>query len=310
MKFDEVFNADLGTIHRTLLSAGFVVTNFSRKPSYIAFHAFRSDEFGVRTRYLLAFNNGGNFTQTDFDALRKSAKYNSESLVIVGIVDKPDADDTPIISPETFLKRLGGAVSSYLPLEPFYSEHLEKLGRNELPAGLTGKADDLFEEYVHVGLQFLLRHRVIRYGQERLFEKLPDGIALGGNILLLYDCKAAGKGYEISSISMRQFVDYVNAFHRRYQNYVGRINSFLVISGYFQHPNSLDDRSRELIAECGVPLSFLNAKDMGDIIKMFVENPVYRQSLDWRRIFSGGVVRPAAALEDLRARYKDGVIHR
>ncbi len=166
----------------------------------------------------------------------------------------------------------------------------------------------MFEEYVYVGLQFLLQHRVIRYGQERLFESLPDGIAFGGSVLLLYDCKAAHKGYEITSNSMRQFADYVNAFHQRYKNYVGRVNSFLVISGFFQHPNSIEDRSRELIAECGVPLSFLTAKDMGAIIKLFVDNPVYRQSIDWKRVFSGGLIQTARVVEDLRERTKDGVI--
>lgn len=299
---------DIGTIHRTLFSAGFVVTNFSRKPSYIAFHSFRTDEFGVRANYLIAFSEGEKFSPTDYKALQRSATYHTEYLVLVGSINEAEVSGIPVISPETFFQRLGGTVSSYLPLEDFYPEHLEILGRNKLPAGVTGKADDLFEEYVYVGLQFLLQHRVIRYGQERLFEKLPDGIAFGGSVLLLYDCKAAHKGYEISSNSMRQFADYVNAFHRRYQNYVGRVNSFLVISGFFQHPDSLEDRSRELLAECGVPLSFLSAKEMGEIIKLFVERPVYRQSIDWKRVFSGGIIQTARVIDDLRERRKDGVI--
>lgn len=299
---------DLGTIHRTLFSAGFVVTNFSRKPSYIAFHVFRADEFGVKANYLIAFSDGEKFSQTDYKALQRSATYQSEYLVLVGSIDESDTKEIPVILPETFFQRLGGTVSSYLPLEDFYPEHLEILGRNKLPVGLTGKADELFEEYVYVGLQFLLQNRVIRYGQERLFEKLPDGIAFGGSVLLLYDCKAAHKGYEISSNSMRQFADYVNAFHRRYQNFVGRVNSFLVISGFFQHSNSLEDRSRELLAECGVPLSFLTAKDLGEIIKLFIKNPVYRQSVDWKRVFSGGLIQTARVIEDLRERRKDGVI--
>lgn len=299
---------DLGTIHRTLFSAGFIVTNFSRKPSYIAFHVFRSDEFGVKAKYLIAFSDSENFSPVDFNALQRSATYHSEYLVLVGSTSESKTDGIPLISPEIFFQRLGGTVSSYLPLESFYHEHLEILGRNKLPAGLTGKADELFEEYVYVGLQFLLQHRVIRYGQERLFEKLPDGIAFGGSVLLLYDCKAAHKGYEISSNSMRQFADYVNAFHRRYQNYIGRVNSFLVISGFFQHVNTLEDRSRELLAECGVPLSFLTAKEMGEIVRLFVENPVYRQSIDWKRVFSGGLIQTARVVEDLRERRKDGVI--
>jgi hypothetical protein len=308
MKNDKDTNIDLGTIHRTLFSAGFVVTNFSRKPSYIAFHVFRSDEFGVKANYLIAFCDGGKFSPTDCKALQRSATYRSEYLVLVGSIDDLENNKIPVISPEVFYQRLGGTVSSYLPLESYYPEHLEILGRNKLPAGLTGKADEWFEEYVFVGLQFLLQNRVIKYGQDRLFKELPDGIAFGGAVLLLYDCKAAGEGYKISSSSMRQFADYINTFHRRYQNYVGRVNSFLVISGFFQHPDSLEDRSRELVAECGVPLSFLGAKVMGEIIKLFVEHPVYRQSIDWKRVFSGGIIQTARVIDDLRERRKDGVI--
>lgn len=308
MKSNEDVKIDLGTIHITLLGAGFIVTNFSRKPSYIAFHVFRSDEFGVKTSYLIAFSDEEKFSTTDVKALQRTAKYQSEFLVLVGFVDSPEINEIPVISPEIFFQRLGGTISSYLPLEDFYADHLELLGRNELPTGITGKADDLFEEYVFVGLQFLLQHRVIRYGQERLFKEVPDGLAFGGSVQLLYDCKAAKNGYEISSNSMRQFADYVNDFHRRYQNYVGRINSFLVISGSFQHPNSIDDRCRELIADCTVPLSFLTAKDLGEIVKLFLETPAFRQSINWKKVFSGGLIKLAKILEDLRERRKDGVI--
>lgn len=308
MKNNKDNNIDIGTIHRTLFSAGFIVTNFSRKPSFVAFHVFRQDEFGVKANYLIAFCDDEKFSPTDCKALQRSAGYHSEYLVLVGSIDESDGDKIPVISPETFYQRLGGTVSSYLPLEDYYPEHLEILGRNKLPEGLTGKADELFEEYVFVGLQFLLQNRVIKYGQDRLFKDLPDGIAFGGSVLLLYDCKAAGEGYKISSNSMRQFADYVNTFHRRYQNYVGRVNSFLVISGFFQSPDKLEDRSRKLLAECGVPLSFLTAKDLGEIIKLLVENPVYRQSIDWKRIFSGGLIKTARVVEDLRERRKDGVI--
>jgi hypothetical protein len=305
-----VIHTDLATIYRTLISAGFVVINFSRKPTYIAFHAYRSDEFGVKTKYLIAFAGPNKFSPTDLSALHKSAKYRSESLVIVGETEALPVEGAPVIPPDIFLQRLGGAVSSYLPLEPFYPKHLEILGGNKLPKGLTGKADELFEQYVYVGLLFLLQQRVVRYGQDRLFEALPDGITLGGNILLLYDCKAAEDGYDVNSSSMRQFADYVDTFHNRYQNYVGRINSFLVISGSFQRPDTLDDRSKELISTCGVPLSFLTAKDMGSIIKSLVENPVFRQTINWKRVFSIGLVNPKAITKDLKRRKKDGIISR
>jgi hypothetical protein len=297
------------TIVRTLVGSGFEVTNVARKPSCLVFHARRRDELGVNTNYLLAFSGENRLSQTDIDGLRAAAQYHSASLVVVGDAHDSGAGDLSVISPEDFIQRLGGAVSSYLPLEPSYSEHLATLGHNELPEGFEGSADDLFEEYVHVGLQFLLQKRVVRYGQDRRFEALPDGVVLSSEqLLLLYDCKAAAEGYDVSRNSIRQFADYVRGFHRRYERYIGRVHAFLVISGFFQSPDTLDERSRDLVAECQVPLAFLTAEEMGKIIQMLVKRPAYRQSLEWRRIFSGGVVRSADVRRNLQARIRDGVI--
>lgn len=300
---------ETSTIVRTLVGSGFIVSNVSRKPSYIAFHTQRSDELGVRTKYLLAFSGETKLSSTDVAALKRAASYHSAALVIIGYANNQRESEFPVIAPEEFLQRLGGAISSYLPLESFYADHLKTLGSNKLPDGLNGEADELFEEYVHVGLQFLLHKRVVRYGQDRRFETLPDGAILDArNLLLLYDCKAAEKGYDITRNTIRQFADYVQSFHRRYEKYVGRVNAFLVISGFFQSPSTFDDRSRDLQAECQVPLAFLTAEEMGKIVKKFLKYPKYRQSIEWKRIFSGGIVRAADVQKDLRGRIKDGVI--
>jgi hypothetical protein len=149
----------------------------------------------------------------------------------------------------------------------------------------------------------------VRYGQDRRFETLPDGVVLGGeSLILLYDCKAAKEGYDVSRATIRQFADYVRSFHRRYEAYMGRVHAFLVISGYFQSPGTFDDRSRDLIAECQVPLVFLTAEDMGKIIGMLVKRPAFRQSLEWKRIFSGGVMHASDVRKNLQARIRDRVI--
>lgn len=297
------------TIVRTLLGSGFEVTNVARKPSCLVFHARRGDELGVRTNYLLALSGENRLSRTDIAGLRRTATYRSASLVVIGEPPETDSDDLPVISTGEFLRKLGGAISSYLPLEPSYAEQLTTLGLNKLPLGLKGEPDDLFEEYVHIGLQFLLQKRVVRYGQDRRFETLPDGVVLGGkSLVLLYDCKAAKEGYEISRNSIRQFGDYVQSFHRRYEAYIGRVHAFLVISGYFQSPSTFDERSRDLQAECQVPLVFLTAEELGKIIQILVKQPTYRQSLEWKRIFAGGEVCAADVKKNLQARIKDGVI--
>lgn len=271
--------------------------------------ASRRDELGVNTKYLLAFSGGNKLSAADVAGLRHTASFHSAALVVICDVCEDELNDLPVIAPEDFIQRLGGAISSYLPLESFYNEHLVALAHNKLPEGVEGRADDLFEEYVHVGLQFILHKQVVRYGQDRRFKTLPDGVVLGGgSLLLLYDCKAAKDGYDISRNSIRQFADYVRRFHQNYERYIGRVHCFLVVSSFFQSPETLDERSRDLLAECQVPLASLNADEMGQIVQMFVERPAYRQSIEWKRILSGGAVHAAGVQKDLQERIKDGVI--
>lgn len=138
---------------------------------------------------------------------------------------------------------------------------------------------------------------------------MPDGLVLGRDSLhLLYDCKAAKDGYEISRTSIRQFADYVNNFHSRYEGYVGKLHAFLVISGKFKSDETLEGRSRELYAECKVPLVFLTAIELGKIIALFADRPVLRQCVDWRVIFSNVSVSVASVESNIRAREKDKVI--
>src|SRR5690606_27184609 len=120
------------------------------------------------------------------------------------------------------------------PLDPAFGEQLEQLARNNLPSGLVGRPDDLFEGHVRSGLEFLLGSPVIRYGQERRFESRPDGVAVG-TFFCLFDAKAYSKGYPIERESMRQFASYIGEFQDRYRPYGTRIRSFLVVSGKFPH---------------------------------------------------------------------------
>ena len=295
-------------IVRTLVGSGFVLEKVDRKPNYIVFDVYRLDEFGVKLRYLLAFSGSDGIPSSDVDGLDRIASPTKASLVIIGSV-KVSRPDIPVITMREFEGRLGGLIPSFLPLQENYPTHLATLGLNKLPRGLTGTADDLFEKYVHSGLQFMLQDKVIRYGQERRGEAVPDGLVLGRNSFhLLYDCKAAKNGYEISRTSIRQFADYVNSFHNRYEGYVGRLHAFLVISGKFKSDETFDGRSRELYSECKVPLVFLTASELGKIISLFADHPALRQCVDWRVIFSGVSVSAASVESNIRVREKDKVI--
>lgn len=300
----------LPTIVRTLLSLGFQIIHSSRKPAYMALCIARLDELGVENRYVLACcETDYRLSEGDIQSLRRLAEQERAAPVVLGAAENSPTG-IPVMTIDNFLARLGGPVSALLPLEPDFPEQLRILGNNALPPGLAGKPDTIFEEYVHAGLQFLLQDRVVRYGQERRFEALPDGLVPGRRSpLMLYDAKAAAGGYHVTIATIRQFADYVRKFHDRYENYVDRLFSFLVISGQFSSDETLQDRSDQLYAECGVRLAFMPADEMAAIIAILADRPVYRSAIDWKEIFSKTTVTADLVRKSIEARRRDGVIH-
>jgi hypothetical protein len=301
---------EISTLVRTLLSAGFRIKDTHHKPSYIALSAGRTDEFGVENRYLFACVAAHReLSDDDVGSLKKVAQHEGLALVIVGRVSAT-ATDVAVLSDNELLGRLGGPILALLPLEPEFPERLRILGHNELPAGVAGKPDTVFEEYVHAGLQFVLQDRVVRYGQDRLFEALPDGLVAGHRSpLMLYDAKASKDGYEINSTTIRQFADYVRTFHSRYEGFTGRLYAFLLISGHFQVEGNLEERSAQLYAECSVPLRTCTADEMAKIVALLADRPSYRQAIDWKTIFSKTVITAQVVEDNLAARLRDGAIH-
>jgi len=295
-------------IVRTLLGAGFRITRSLTGPNYLGLLTNRDDEFGALSQRLFAFAEEP-LSGTDLRALQQVSQRERVPLIVVGECGDTPGVDVIAVTAEEFMGRLGGSISSFLPLEGEFSAHLSELGLNKLPTGLSGKPDELFELYAKQGLEFILQDRVIRYGQERLFEALPDGIVIGRRSpVLLYDCKAAGDGYDITSNTIRQFASYVDDFHRRYETYLGRAYAFVAISGFFQSPDTLDGRSAELYAKCGVKLCFLDTKNFGEIVSMFADRPAFRQSVDWNQIFAKTLIEANTVKSNLDARVKDSVI--
>lgn len=291
---------------RTLIGSKFQLISGTRKPSYILLEMARYDEFGHQAKYLFAYC-ARKLSEPEILGLKALAKNKNLPLVIVGETEKT-CTDVVIIPESKLLGKLGGSIQSFLPLESDFGEQLIALGRNELPADLQGSPNDLFEIYVQQALEFLLQERVIRYGQERRFERLPDGLMASHNFVFLYDCKAAKDGYTFTRDSIRQFSDYIEDFHDRYSNCAPRVHSFLVVSGFFANPSTHLKRSQELYAKCQVPLSFLTSDDLSAMIKMFASKPAYRHSMDWKEIFSSGSISAHDVSKNLECRIRDKVI--
>ena len=218
----------------------------------------------------------------------------------------------PGIDWPTFQARLGGPIKSWLPLEPSFPEALDILGHNRLLEGVEGRPDELFEEYVHVALQFLLTTRVIRYGQGRRGEAVPDGAALERDGLIsLYDAKAYENGYSVTLDSVRQFSSYVKKFNKKYELYIGRVHSFLLVSGQFvEGRRSLQEKSDQMYSECGTRLTYLAAHDLGAATRLLAAQPAFRSSINWKQIFSRTFVTVDDVEKSLKAAQKDQVIHK
>jgi hypothetical protein len=209
-----------------------------------------------------------------------------------------------------FLGRCGGAVKSWLPLNDNFGAHLIELGHNRLVDGLVGRPDDLFEQYAHAGLQFILADQVIRYGQNRRGEILPDGGAFSHkHPLFLYDAKAYENGYPLSRDSIRQFGDYVRRFHGKYEDLVGRLAAFLVVSGHFSDGDeSLIRYAQDLQADCGVPLTYMAAEEMAQITQVLRNRPSFRNVLDWRSIFARVLISFELVQKHLKSAERDGLV--
>jgi hypothetical protein len=266
---------------RTLVANRYFLDGAVRHPAYVALRFHCYGQFTHCAKYTFAVCER-ELAEPESKALRKEAEETHSSLVVV---DGGSVQNATSVDWDEFLSQLGGPVESDLPRHPDFAGQLLKLAINQLPDGLIGTANEQFEDYVYAALQFVLPARVVRYGQERRFEKVPDGIAFGQDQpFILYDAKAYARGYPVKPDSVRQFADYVADFNRRYRRYIGRVHSFVVISGDFI--GNLENRSRELYEQCQVPMSYLRADDLAGIVLQFAANPRYRCSVNWYKILS------------------------
>lgn len=295
------------TMVRTLIGNRFVLDTVERKPHYMLFKCHRYDEFGVSMPYVFVLCEDSPLGAASAQAIARDAAARRSHAI--AICDEPCVL-LPSLSWTSFLARCGGPIRSWLPLEATFAPHIDALGHNQAVDGLVGRPDDLFEEYVHVGLQFLLADRVIRYGQDRRGEALPDGLAFSKDHLALpYDAKAYSNGYEVNHNSIRQFASYVRDFDTRYGHYLGRPYAFLLVSGHFTNGvRSLSVQSRALQVECGVSLVYMKAADLGAATTVLAQQPALRSAINWRKVFTETLVTLSVINEALDTVRKDNIM--
>jgi hypothetical protein len=297
--------ADIQVAVRTLTVGGFVLEKAARNPTFALIYAYRYDEFGGKQQYCFAIFDSPP-TENEIVSAEIAAKHNEYELVIISPVA---IKEKASIEWSHFLNLFGGPVFSYSPLDAEFADHILELSINRLPVGLEGKPDDLFELYTHRALEFIFGCRVNRYGQERRFETCPDGAILKDKVFTaLYDTKAYFNGYEVDSNSIRQFGSYVTDFQQRYGS-IFDLNAFIVISGTFSSSaNSLENRSRQFLSEARVPLVFLTAKTIVEMINLLSEFPSARRAINWRKIFVHPVVTLGLLQQEIETITKDKIV--
>jgi hypothetical protein len=294
-------------ITTTLFANGLLLEHTDRTDDALILRYVKHDRFGCKLSYLIAFADG-QLSESSRDELVRLAARIGGHAVVVGASNNPAG--LPAFKLDEFLGHFGGAIPTLLPFQPTYDSHLRQLGENSMPAGLKGKADVLYEDYVAAGLQFLLGRKVISYGRRRSGEAVPDGIALRGSRYLLYDAKAASKGFKVTEEEMRKFADYVTDFSTRYGSSYRQPQSFLIVStSFLDSDDVLQSRSRELFSKTSSTVAaFITSDALLHGIQLARQNPTAREGVDWNDVFCQPVISKSVLTNAFNKANRDELI--
>ncbi len=290
---------------QTLFANGYIQCQGRRTQDGLLLTYEKNDRLGASVRYLIVLADR-NIEESHLEEFRNLANRESASLIIIG--ETEDRIPEPVYTFDRFISRFGGPVSSLVPLRTTFEDEITALGQNELPRGLSGYPNELFEEYVGAALQFMTGRLIIRYGKDRRFESVPDGIAISCRKYVLYDTKASKAGFKFEQETLRQFADYVEDFNKRYGTAHGTPYSFVCFSGLFRDSiESLHRRSQELYAKCSVPLACFDSRTVASICRLLSKIPKIRQAIDWERIFASPIVQLTDVQTATDAAERDGL---
>ena len=294
---------ELPTLVRTLLLNGYTIDSVQRSDAAQTLKIHRIDKLGACVNYLLlAAESPSEDVIIPFQ--KRAAEFHATAIGL-GNFTTPLFSVLPLAG---FYRLLGGSIDEVIIYDDGLPKKLDDLGHNRVPSGLSGMADDLLEDYTKQCLQFVTGRRSRRYGRERLFEPVPDGIVFEDGAILI-DTKAYSGGFEIQADDVKRFASYVNDFNSRYSSELGRVHSFVVVTGHFtQSEGSIEARRAELYAECETQLTCLAASDLGMIVEQLRQMPRFRGAIGWNRLFSRLFLTPALVREECERVRKDGVI--
>jgi hypothetical protein len=263
--------------------------------------ASRNDEFGRAIDYEFYFLSE-NVSSDYIDSIKSKASSNT---IIVGTVSQNGIDFTEA----EFFDKLSTVIDPGIYLNPDLLSILLELGHNQLPKGMIGVPADLLETYSKECLQFLLGGKGRRYGKERSFESLPDGAILGRDVTVLFDAKAYKFGFNPSADDLKRFQSYITDFNKKYEQFAGRVFSFVVVSGHFDvGVDALIERSRELYEMCQTSLSFMSSEELSKVVQVSIENHSLVGSINWKKILSNPIPSCKMLVEQIDKIKKDRIL--
>lgn len=277
-------DADTATVVRTLVVNGYHLDTARRMLGHVVLDVHTYDRFDNSISYSFAVFTGQP-APAAIEGFVQAAQRNHRIPLVIAC---HGATDVPSLSLPDFLQRLGGPVEYSLLSRPDLCDILHRLGTNVLPDGIAGKPEDLLEDLIKTCLEYLFGQKAHRWGSERRFEPLPDGVAIGpDNLVLLFDGKAYSHGFDLTATEARKARDYVTTFNARYHSYLAPVFAFLIVSGDFvQGEAALVEKSNELYAACHAPFCLVRAADLGAMVQLLIENPLARPTIQWRRVFA------------------------
>lgn len=273
---------------RTLLLAGYSIEGSRREPTHIEILCHKTSVLASDVRYLVAITEAESFTEHGLRELRRIAEREGRSLVLVGAI----ATEWQLGWTD-FLDALGGAVPSWRALAPEFESNLLTTGNNSLPAGMTGEAWRLFEDLAADGFEFVFGRKVRRMGARKRGQRVSDMITqIPDGAVLVVDAKATAKAFNASISELRPLIEYsrMQLLRQRGRNEV--FASVLVAPAFEQDAAGLSAISKQFVTETRVPIAFLPAAALGQMVRSLSRRPDLRVAVHWRSLFSGGLIEP------------------
>lgn len=298
---------DFSNIISTLVINGFHIHQVERFYAMTPIiHTYKYDKLGAEIRYSILFSEDKSETAI-LQTLEKSAIAFKALPIMVN--DNWQSSKVKSYTKEKFFDFFGGVVNTGLILIPNLSQILDELGHNKLPTGLFGDPEDLLEHYVSECLQYIFESPTRRYGSDRLFEKLPDGIVLcKGRFMILFDAKAYKDGFGFDSKTINSLKGYVEEFTKKYSSYFGNIFTVIVVSGHFNDSqNAQENRADELYKLCNCKISTITGNELGKIVQLLKNNPEIRGSIDWKNVFSNAIAETKYVQQEINKIHKDNL---